>query len=271
VSAGEGRLAGRVAVVTGSSTGNGRAIALALAGEGARVICTDLQKSVRPGAQDPDPRADVDTDDLIRERGGEAEFLRADVTVEADVVAAATQATISGGRLDIWVNNAGVAAPSPIGLVATELWQRTFEINVLGTWLGCAAAVEAMRRQERRGRSLGRIINMGSITAVRGQGQAGIYSASKGAVHALTRDLAIELAPELINVNALAPGYFTETAMFADYRDDPAMIEAVLAPVPWPETAPTSDLGAAAAFLASEEAAWITGAVLPIDGGIVAG
>lgn len=265
-----GRLAARSAVVTGSSTGNGRAIALELAAEGASIVCCDLSKSVADAAKDADEFPDIDTDDLIRQRGGRAEFVRADVTSASDMTTVADHAVKSFGRLDVWVNNAGVGSFGALVDLPEETLGRDFAVNINGTWLGSRAAVRAFRGQERTGRSLGRIINMGSVAAEVGQGGLSSYATSKGAVHTLTRELAIELAPEYINVNAIAPGYFNTTGLNQVIRLDSGLTKIVEAKHPWPEMAPSSDLGRVAVFLASDDAAWITGVILPVDGGLLA-
>jgi NAD(P)-dependent dehydrogenase (short-subunit alcohol dehydrogenase family) len=264
------RLDGAVAVVTGSSTGNGRAIAVELAAEGAKVVCSDVRRSVHPDGADADPEPATDTDQLIRRSGGTAEFVAADVTDEDQVQALADRAIAAFGRLDVWVNNAGIAPAGPIEQEAVASFERAFAVNVTGTWLGCRAAAGAMRSQDRTGRSRGRIVNIGSIAAEMGQGCLSAYASSKGAVHALTRELAIELAPDYINVNALVPGYFTGTGMTRGFRTDAELAAAVQAKHPWPEMAPSRDLGRAVVFLASDDAAWITGAILPVDGGALA-
>jgi NAD(P)-dependent dehydrogenase (short-subunit alcohol dehydrogenase family) len=260
-------LDGRVALVTGSSSGHGRAIALRLAAEGAAVVCLDVRKSALPAGFEDD--IDVDTDDVIRDGGGRAEYVEADITSGAALEDAADRAVSSFGRLDVWVNNAGVF----LGLTSLldeneERFDQTVEVNLKGTWLGCRVAVARMRDQEVIGRSRGRVVNVGSIAGEIGQADIGAYSASKGAVHNLTRALAIECAPALINVNAIAPGYFP-TAMNRAFWDDPASLAAVEELHPLPLGTP-DDIAAAAAFLASDDAAFITGAILPVDGGVLA-
>lgn len=262
------RLDGAVAVITGSSTGNGRAIALALAAEGAKVLCSDVRKATDPSAQEDRP--EVDTDDLIRERGGEARYQETDVAQEDQVEALADLAVAEFGRLDVWVNNAGIGAFAPIQLATLELYRKLMDVNATGTWLGCRAAARVMRAQERVGRSRGRIINVGSIDGVIGQGGMTPYSASKGAVHAMTREFAVELAADFINVNVIAPGVVTQTTMGAAAREYPEELGALLAKHPWPELGSPADVAAVVTFLASDDAAWITGATLPIDGGYLA-
>lgn len=262
------RLTDKVAAVTGASSGHGRAIALALARAGAAVVCSDLRKSPLPGGFEEE--IGIDTDDLIRREGGQAQYEAADVTRAQDMHAVAARAVEAFGRLDVWVNNAGIFVINASVVDETEeAWDRTMAINVKGTWLGCKAAVAKMREQEVAGRSRGRIINIGSIAGEIGQADLGSYSASKGAVHNLTRALAIECAPLRINVNAVAPGYFA-TAMNRGFFDDAAALKQIQDFHPWPELGTPDDIGAAVTFLASEDAAWITGVILPVDGGVIA-
>ncbi|MHB8692087.1 MAG: SDR family NAD(P)-dependent oxidoreductase [Solirubrobacteraceae bacterium] len=261
------RLRGRIAVVTGASSGHGRAIALRLAQEGAAVMCADIRKSALPQGFEED--ISVDTDDVIRQNGGRAEYIAADVTSADAMNGTAARAVDAFGRLDIWVNNAGTF----MGLASLveeseETFDRTLAINLKGTWFGCRAAVAQMLRQELEGRSRGRVVNIGSIAGEIGQANISAYSASKGAVHNLTRALAIECAPHRINVNAIAPGYFP-TAMNRVFWDDPDSLSAVQALHPLPLGTPV-DIAAAVAFLASDDAAFVTGVVLPVDGGVLA-
>lgn len=261
------RLQHRVAVVTGSSSGHGRAIALRLAREGATVMCLDVRRSALPQGFEED--IGVDTDEVIRAHGGVAEFVEADVTSGAALQLAVDRTVEAFGRVDVWINNAGVFLGLTSVLDETEQnFDRTVEINLKGTWLGCRAALSRMRRQDVEGRSRGRIVNVGSIAGEIGQADIGAYSASKGAVHNLTRALAIECAPAQINVNAIAPGYFP-TAMNRAFWDDPESLAGVQALHPLPLGTP-DDIAAAAAFLASDDAAFITGVILPVDGGVLA-
>ena len=264
-----GRLIDKIAVVTGSSSGNGRAIALALAAEGATVVCTDVSKSARVEGFEAD-RA-IDTDDVIVGNGGRAVFLAVDVTRSEQVEAAADLALERYGRLDIWVNNAGIGIG--FGEIASQSQadlEQILQVNLIGTWLGCRAAISRMRKQEIVGRCRGRIVNVGSIAGMAGQPMLTLYSATKGAVHAITRQLAVEVAPHGINVNAIAPGYIP-TAMTRAFWDDPESLSHVKSFHPWFELARQEDVAGPVVFLASDEAAFITGEVLVIDGGVLAG
>jgi NAD(P)-dependent dehydrogenase (short-subunit alcohol dehydrogenase family) len=264
----DGRLPGRTAVVTGSSSGHGRAIALALADSGANVVCSDIRKDALPDGYEDD--IVVDTDELIRHRGGNSQFCRADVTKASDHDVLVDTAVAAYGRVDIWVNNAGVFLGNyAVTDEPQETWERTLNINLTGTWLGCKAAVRQMKLQEPLSRSRGKIVNIGSIAGAIGQADLGSYSASKGAVHNLTRALAIECAPHRINVNAIAPGYFP-TAMNRVAFEDPATYAKVQSMHPWPELGVPADVAAAVEFLGSAGADFITGIILPVDGGFTA-
>jgi hypothetical protein len=231
------------------------------------VVCLDIRKSALPQGFEED--IEVDTDEVIRSHGGQGEFMQADVTSAEDLAGAAEHAMRAFGRIDLWVNNAGTF----MGLASVldeseEQFDRTIDINLKGTWFGCRAAVSQMRGQHIRGRSRGRIVNVGSIAGQIGQANIGGYASSKGGVHNLTRNLAIELAPLVINVNAVAPGYFP-TAMNRAFWDDPAALESVKNLHPLPLGVP-DDIAAAVAFFGSDDAAFVTGVVLPVDGGVTA-
>lgn len=261
------RLEGRVAVVTGASSGNGRATALALARAGATVACSDLQPE--PLAQGFEAETSLPTHEQIQGAGGKATYARADVTSPEQMEALGAHAVAEHGRIDIWVNNAGIVKPSPIDEMPVEDFNLELAVDLTGTWLGCKAAVRAMRAQEQIGRSAGHIINVGSIAGSFGNANITAYAAAKGAVHSLTRALATEVGPDAINVNAVLPG-FLPTAMNRGFWDDPRMLAAILSSNALTHPGMSDDVANAIVFLASEEAAWITGVLLPVDGGFSA-
>ena len=258
------RLGGRVAVVTGASSGNGRATAMALAREGAAVVCSDLQPERL--AHGFEPGDSVPTHEQIHAAGGVATFCRANVTSRSEMEALGAHAVDEHGRIDVWVNNAGIVKPAPIGEMPVPDFEQELAVDLTGTWLGCGVAAGAMRRQQQIGRSAGHIINLGSIAGSFGNANITAYAAAKGAVHSLTRALAAELGPDAINVNAVAPG-FLPTAMNRDFWDDPAMLAAIQSTNVLAHPGAPEDVAAAIVFLAGEESAWITGVVLPVDGG----
>ncbi len=264
------RLAGRVALVTGASSGHGRAIALRLAAEGAAVVCADIRKSALPEGFEPD--RDVDTDDVIASRGGQSVFVETDVT-SLEATSRAGQAGVEAfGSLDIWVNNAGIFRGQTIGATSfmdesDETIRATLDVNLMGTWYGCRTAV-ALMRARRPGAPRGRIVNISSVAADMGATASTAYNVSKAGVVMLTRNVAIECARDDITVNTVAPGYFP-TAMNRETWDQPGILanQRALHALPLGEP---KDVAAAVAFLASDDASFVTGIFLPVDGGLLA-
>ncbi|MFE0021134.1 SDR family NAD(P)-dependent oxidoreductase [Amycolatopsis sp. NPDC059021] len=262
------RLKGKTAAVTGSSSGNGRAIALALAAEGANVVCSDIRKSTRDGGYEAD--ADQDTDDAIRADGGTAEYLDADASKAADIQAVVDRAVQAFGRLDVMVNNAGILpAPHTIVDETEEEFDRVMLVDCKSVWLGCKAAITRMRRQDVVDGTRGRIVNIASIGGLAGLPMAPAYSTAKGAVVNLTRQLAADFSAERINVNAVCPG-FLHTAMLRPLLDAPELNQALHSATPWPDLGHAEDVAKATVFLASGDASWASGSILTIDGGYTA-
>ena len=249
------RLQGKVALITGTGSGIGRATALRFAAEGARIVAVDIDAS------------NDDTVAEVRAAGGEAIAVRADVSVESDVTAAFDRAEDEYGGLDVAFNNAGIMLDADTDAVATtdETIDRTFEVNVKGVLYGCKYAVEAMRR-----RGGGSIINTASFVASVGAATPQIaYTASKGAVLALTRELAVVHARENIRVNALSPGPL-RTEMLMSFLDTPEKKHRRLVHVPMGRFGEADEMASAALFLASDDSSYMTGANLQIDGGLTA-
>ncbi|QJI40149.1 glucose 1-dehydrogenase [Pseudomonas sp. ADAK2] len=263
------RFIDQVAIVTGSSSGNGRAIALALAAEGARIVCSDLVQKARPEGFEAD--LDIDTDALIRKQGGQAVYVKADVSKSADVENLVKQAVEHFGRLDVMINNAGVCIELKTIVEETEAdYDLTMNVNTKGVWLGCKFAITQMLKQPPRADGTrGRIVNVSSIGGLVGLAQEPSYCASKGAVNNLTRQLAVDFAAEKINVNAICPG-FLATAMVRQELDDPKIKAILESLTPWPRIGNVQDVAKAVTFLASDDAQWMTGSLLTVDGAYTA-
>ncbi|MEK6423084.1 MAG: SDR family oxidoreductase [Burkholderia gladioli] len=268
-----GKLEGRIAVVTGASSGNGRAIALALAGEGATVVCSDIKKSALAGGYEKN--LDVDTDVAITQGGGKASFIAADVSKADDVQKIIAHAVEAHGRIDIMVNNAGVFTGLHNIIEETEeQYDFTMNVNAKGVWLGCKYAITQFMKQapmtSSSGAKLrGRIVNIASIGGLVGLALEPAYCASKGAVVNLTRELAIDFAPEQINVNAICPG-FLATAMVRSFLEKEDTNKLLHDLTPWPRVGTAEDVARAAVFLASDDAEWMTGSMLTVDGAFTA-
>ena len=263
------RLTGKTAIVTGASSGNGRSIAVALGREGANVVCADVQKSPRQGGFDIEPGAD--TDDVIREHGAQALHVHADVSQAAEAEQMVAQAVEAFGRVDVLVNNAGIMTANFGSIVddTEENYERVMSVNAKGQWLCSKYAVAQMMRQPLEGRIRGKIINLASISGtVMAFPGATQYAMSKGAVEGMTLALAAECAPARITVNAIAPGFF-RTALLSRYQDE-AVIEGIVEAVPLGEIGRPEDLGGLATFLASADSDYLTGLLIPLDGGFTA-
>ncbi|MEE8394573.1 MAG: glucose 1-dehydrogenase [bacterium] len=252
------RLAGRVALVTGSSRGIGRAIALRLAAEGAQLALHCREKRERAEGVAAE----------IRALGGRAEVFAGDVRREAEVGAMLAAALEVFPAIDIWVNNAGVEFEEPLAEIRESSWEQTFAVNVKGLFFCCRAAGAHMlaRTGEQAGTApveTGVIVNIASRFGLLGDPASLPYGASKAAVINITKALAKHYAP-WVRVNCVAPAY-TETDMMAhvdeEYR---ARFHAA---TPLGRVALPEDTAAAVAFLASPDAAFTTGATLPVDGG----
>jgi len=251
-------LKNKVALVTGARRGIGRGIALALAKAGAKVVVTDIdEKECQAVVKE------------IEKLGSEGLAKKVDVTNKKEVEEAVKAAIDKFGKLDILVNNAGICWPiKPLAELTEEEWNKTMDINLKGYFLCAQAATKEMIKQK-----WGRIINIASIAMGQmGVGMANIvhYVASKGGVAGMTEALAVELAPYGINVNAICPGMI-ETKMVDPFLADPKIKEGFLARIPKKRLGQPKDIGVAAVFLASEEADYITGATLVVDGGWLAG
>lgn len=247
-------LAGKTATVTGSSSGIGQAIALALAREGATVAVNYARDA--EGAQS--------TVKEIEAGGGRAFACGADVSKPADVQNLIGETVRRFGRLDIMVNNAGVEYKMPFLETPLETWERVISVNLTGPWLGCQEAAKQMVSQG----SPGRIINVSSVHEDLAMPTNSPYCAAKGGLRMLTRTIAVKLAPHNITVNNVAPGAI-ETPMDAALEQDPAQMNALLSEIPLGRMGKPEEVASLAVYLASDAAAYITGSTLFVDGGMI--
>jgi 2-hydroxycyclohexanecarboxyl-CoA dehydrogenase len=244
-----GRLQGRVAIVTGAGRGIGRAIAEKLAAEGAVLVAADIDEAA----------AKQTADDL----GGDATGVRADVTSRESVAAMADEATARFGRIDVLVNNAGWDVAGPFVDSDPADWDRIIAINLYGVLHACHAVLPVMAAQKH-----GAVVNIGSDAGrVASTGEA-VYSAAKGGVIAFTKTLAREQARHGVRVNCVCPGP-TDTALFASMGgDDPKLREALVRAIPFRRLAEPDDIAGVVAFLASDEAGFVTGQTVSVSGGL---
>jgi glucose 1-dehydrogenase len=254
-------LAGKVAVVTGASSGIGRAIAMSFASEGAAVVIADItDKPVEGGEPTPE---------IIGRAGGTASFHRTDVG-RWDQVDSLIGATVARhGRLDIMVNNAMTC--SGTALLETELaqWEEVMRVNLTGMFYGCKRAVQQMLTQEPREEVRGRLINLGSQQGIVASPGDLPYGVSKAGAIYITRQIAVDYARHLIVCNCISPGKIVTGA--GGLAQDPARLEYQRRRTPWPRFGRPQDVAHAAVFLASDRASFITGSNLVIDGGWLAG
>jgi 3-oxoacyl-[acyl-carrier protein] reductase len=245
------RLEGTVAVVTGASLGIGAAIAEHLADEGAAVVVNysrSKERAEQVVAQ-------------ITGKGGRAIACQADVRVPAQAEALLQAAVNAFGKVDVLVNNAGVFEFSPVEGITEDHYNRQFDTNVKGLVFATQAAVKAM------GQNGGSIINISSVVATMPPPNSAVYSATKGAVDTITKALAAELGPKRILVNAISPGATESDGFYAmpGHEDTKKWFESL---TPLGRMGKPEDIARVVTFLASPDAAWITGQVIPVSGGI---
>lgn len=251
-------LQNKVAVVTGARRGMGRTHALALAKAGAKVVVSDISQE----------ECQLVVDE-IKKLGGEAIAVKCDVSKKEEVDEMIKKAVETFGKIDIMVNNAGICQFKPFLDITEEEWNRTIDINLKGYFFCGQAAAKEMAKQK----SGGAIVNIASIA----MGQVGVgfpaishYCASKGGIVAMTEAMALELAPYNIRVNAIAPGAI-DTPMAASIKDDPKAAEATLMRIPLKRMGKPEEISSAVVFLASDDSSYMTGSVMVIDGGWLAG
>ena len=248
------RLQNKVAVITGASLGIGSAIALAFAKEGAAVA---LDYRSHPGEA-------KEIVDRVEGSGGRAISVHADVSSPEDVKNLIQRAVREFGRLDVMVNNAGMEEKMPFLDTPLDVWNRTIAVNLTGAWLGCQEAARQMVNQG----GAGRIINVSSVHEDLPMPTNSPYCAAKGGLRMLMRTIAVELAAHNITVNNIAPGA-VDTPMDAPLKEDANQMQQLLSEIPLGRMARPEEVAALAVYLASEDAAYVTGSTFVIDGGMM--
>jgi NAD(P)-dependent dehydrogenase (short-subunit alcohol dehydrogenase family) len=246
----------KVVIITGARRGMGKADAVLFARQGAKVVLADISQE----------ECQLVADEIIKE-GGQALALKCDVSNQAEVVDMVKNAVEKFGRVDILVNNAGICQFKPFLEMSQEEWQKTLDINLKGYFLCAQACAKEMAKQKS-----GVIVNIASVVMGQmGMGMAGLahYSASKGGIAALTKTLALELAPFNIRINTIAPGAI-DTPMASSVKMDPKVLEQTLAMIPLKRMGQAEDIANAVLFLSSDVSSYITGSILVVDGGWLA-
>ncbi|GHH86738.1 gluconate 5-dehydrogenase [Streptomyces sulfonofaciens] len=254
-------LTGRTAIVTGAASGIGRSVAVRLAAAGASVVIAD--RTPLPWHGGPS------TEHLVTAAGGTAEFMACDLAVTSSVEAMFARAEARWGHVDIVVNNAAVSTGTSLTDTDDADWNHVLAVNVTGVFTLCRAAVRHMLDRPPRGEVRGRIVNITSQHGMVAAPEDIAYGVSKAAVAQLTRQIAVEYAAQGIVCNAVAPGKI-ETGPSAR-AEDPRWHEYWTSRTPWPRLGRPEDVAGAVLFLASDEASYITGVNLMVDGGWMAG
>ena len=248
------RLAGKVALISGAASGMGRSEATIFAGEGAKVVVADLLEA-----------EGRDVVDAIAKAGGQARFVKLDVTDEKSWQDAVASAVSAFGKLDILVNNAGISGTFDPDMLSVSAWDRLMNVNAKGVFLGMKCAVPAMEKA-----GGGAIVNISSISGFAGQDRVHMaYNASKGAVRIMTKSAAVQFGKHGIRVNSVHPGIMPPMKT-SKLSADPAWREKSLRFVPLKREGRVEEVANAVLFLASDEASYITGTELVVDGGYLA-
>lgn len=246
------RFKGKVALITGAGRGIGRASALRLASEGAAVSVADM-----------DEKGGRETVRMVEDKGAQAVFILADVTRSEDVQRMVAETVKALGGIDILFPGAGVGAGGTVDSISEAEWDRVVNLDLRGVFLCCKYAIPEIRK-----RGGGAVVHVSSIGGERGISGAG-FCAAKGGIINLTRSMAVAYAKENIRVNCLCPGYIA-TPIIQGILDDPQRLAATSARHPMGRIGAAEEVAAAVAFLASDDASFITGAILPVDGGYLA-
>jgi len=256
-----GRLTDKSILITGASSGIGRAIALRFAAEGARLLLADLSTNVREGG--------TPTIDLLREQGCVADHVDMDVACEADVQRAVDTLIERDGKIDVLVNDAAISVGKPLTETSLDEWNRVIGVNLTGVFLMSRTAVQAMLKQPERDGVRGRIVNISSQHGMVACPHDVAYGTSKAGVVYITRQIAVDYAPHGIICNAVAPGKILTGKTGRAIAPD--MLEYSQSRTALPRLGQPNDVANAALFLASDEATFITGENLLVDGGWMAG
>jgi len=252
------RLKDKIAIVTGAGSGIGRAIALAMVREGARVVLVGRRND----------RVEAVAREVPREEQGSAMALAADVSKRDSIERVLQETAKAFGGINVLVNNAGILHPGTVEQITEAQWDETFNINVRGLWLLSRAVLPHLRKA-----GGGSIINVASVLGINGVRNRAAYAASKGAVVLLTKCMAIDHGHENIRVNAICPS-FVETdltaAVLSKAADPDAMRRERIGVHPIGRLGQPEDMAGLAVYLASDESSWVTGAVFPVDGGYLA-
>ncbi|KAL5591181.1 hypothetical protein FOVSG1_010070 [Fusarium oxysporum f. sp. vasinfectum] len=265
------KLDGKVAVVTGGSSGMGRAIALGLAAEGAAIVVCDLQENANSQGYESD--LGQTTGEVISSKGDRYIFCRTDISDVHAVEETFRQALEKFGHIDILINCAGYWAPFRKFVDEDEeLWSKMAAVNTLGTARMSRKALAQFLKQDvdEKWGSRGRIVNISSCAAVTGFPGEVAYSATKASIDHMTRAGALDHAKDYINFNCVAPGVVA-TGMARGNIENDSIRQTMIKATPWPRLGKAEDVAAAVVFLCLPESQWITGQVLPVDGGMTVG